>query len=144
MPAVGLACACCTDEGQRLEATGPMQGYERAVWEEAAFAATAQFYASPGFPDSVEGVANPSTKPYRLSIRRGGGRLLFDITDPEGKAGQIALPAQARFTRFEVDTRDERTKDRGQGPLLYKEWRLKARRVSAACSRPAASGPMPS
>ena len=69
-------------------------------------------------------MANPSTEPYRLRIRRSGGRLLFDITDPEGKAGQIALPAQARFTRFEVDTRDERTKDRGQGPLLYKEWRL--------------------
>jgi hypothetical protein len=124
MPAGVLACACCTDEGQRLESTGPMQGHERAVWDEAAFAATVHFYASPGFPDSVEGVANPSTKPYRLRLRRNAGRLVFDIADPEGKGGQIALPAQTRFTRFEVDTRDERTKDRGQGPLLYKEWRL--------------------
>lgn len=123
-PAGGWACACCTETGQRLDTSGVMRDHERASLELLSFGASAQLYASVAFPDDIKGVASPSEKPYGLRGSRTDGRIVFDLVDPQGKAGQIALPVPRRLTRFEVDPRDDAHKDRGLGPTLYKEWRL--------------------
>jgi len=124
VPAPTHACACCAETGQRLETSGVMRDYERAELDRANFGATAQLFASVAFPDDVKGVASPSEKPYALRSSMADGRIVFDLVDPQGKAGQIALPLPQRLTRFEVDPRDDAHKDRGLGPTLYKEWRL--------------------
>jgi len=118
------ACACCTEPGQRLEATGALDTYGRGELERVSFASTARLFTTAAFPDDIKGIVDPSQEPYGLRGRIGEKRLLFDVTDPKGKTGQVVMPIPQRLTRFEVDPRDGSARDTGMGPPLYKEWRL--------------------
>ncbi|MCE9523465.1 MAG: hypothetical protein K8S25_13665, partial [Alphaproteobacteria bacterium] len=42
----------------------------------------------------------------------------------QGRAGRISFPLPKKLTRFEVDPRDAAAEPGGNGPVLYKEWRL--------------------
>jgi hypothetical protein len=119
------ACACCTDPGQRMDYSGPIETYVGGELALMRFAPTAALYASPGFPDDIQGVVNPSDKPYRLraAIR---SAVTFAFVDPAGRAGQVQFALPHAMSRFEVDPRDAGPVP-PNGPSLYKEWRLSGR-----------------
>jgi hypothetical protein len=118
-----LACACCTESGQRLDSTGPIESYTLGELTQVRFSETAALFSGPGFPDDIEGIANPSSAPYRVrGVIRAGG-IVLDLTDAGGRAGRIAFAMPRQITRFEVDPRSNEPAP-NNGPALYKEWRL--------------------
>ena len=120
------ACACCSDPGMRIEATGDIDQYEKEVLARIRFGDAAQLHITPGFPDDIKGIAAPSDKPYELRNVTGPKRWTFEISDGAGKQGTIAFPLPQRLVRFLVDPRDEKAASAGGGPRLYKEWRLES------------------
>ena len=123
LPQPAQACACCTETGQRLEQTAAIETYERSEIAQVRFAPVARLFTDPGFPDSIEGIREPSDQDYRLAVAKSGTHLVFDFTDAQGRTGRVVFPFPKRFTRFEVDPRAAVTEG-GLGPTLYKEWRL--------------------
>jgi hypothetical protein len=118
------ACACCTENGQRLETTDALRTYERGELERVEFAATARLYTTVAFPDDIKGLAAPSVEPYGFRGSLVAGQFVFEVSDRSGKTGQIIMALPRRMTRFEVDPRNEGGQAGGTGPALYKEWRL--------------------
>ena len=121
------ACACCTDPGQRYVESVPIGTFERGELDGVVFAETAMLFQSPGFPDDVRGVKEPSGEDYRVSGGIAARRVSFEFTDKAGRSGKIDFALPARVTRFEVDPREETEATGGNGPALYKEWRLTGR-----------------
>lgn len=121
-----LACACCSEIGQRIEHTGPMDSYVRAEWLAVRFTPTARLFADAGFPDTVEGVDGPSDQDYRLKMLRTPKSLMIAVTDAAGRLGTIEMQMPKELTRFEVDPREPGVAAHGLGPALYKEWRAQA------------------
>lgn len=117
------ACACCSEIGQRLEHTGPMDSYVREEWSSVRFAPSARLFSDPGFPDTVEGVMAPSDRDYRLKMLRTPRSLMIALTDAAGRVGTIEMQVPRELARFEVDPREPGVTDQGLGPVLYKEWR---------------------
>jgi hypothetical protein len=117
------ACACCTEPGQRMDFSGPIEPYVRAELALMRFAPTAVLYSNAGFPDNISGIVNPSTSPYRVraAIRNFVG---FDFIDPAGKRGRVVFTLPRAMSRFEVDPRTSGSPTPPNGPNLYKEWRL--------------------
>lgn len=117
------ACACCTDPGQRFEMTGPYDTYIVGEMDRMRFAPTATLYSNPGFPESVEGLRDPTEQPYgvRATI---GNVVTFVFTDPKGRVGRLQFPLPKVMSRFEVDPRASTAPVPPNGPTLYKEWRL--------------------
>lgn len=121
------ACACCTDPGQRFVESVAIGTFERGELDGVHFAETAMLFQSPGFPDDVRGIANPSGDAYRVSGGIGPKRISFELIDKDGRSGKIDFALPARITRFEVDPREATEATGGNGPTLYKEWRLSGR-----------------
>ena len=119
-PNAAQACACCSEIGQRIEQTDSI---ERGELVQVRFAPGARLFADAGFPDSVEGLGDPSDQDYRLAVNGSLKELVFDFTDANGKTGRIVFLLPKRFTRFEVDPREAVPAAAGHGPVLYKEWR---------------------
>ena len=55
-----LACACCSNQGQRNVNVEALDQGKRALLEELRFGDGAKLYLGEADPDSVEGLANPS------------------------------------------------------------------------------------
>lgn len=133
------ACACCTEPGQRFENGGPMDAYVRGELGRMRFAPTAVLYSDAGFPDSVQGFANPSSDPYavRASIRN---VISFDFRDNAGRLSRLQFLLPSAMSRFEVDPRSTVRPVPPNGPNLYKEWRLSGpARVGGAVLNPRAT-----
>jgi hypothetical protein len=81
------------------------------------FARTASLYSNAGFPDSVQGIRDPSEQPYgvRAAI---GNVVTFEFTDRAGRAGRLQFPLPKAMTRFEVDPRANAPVP-PNGPALY-------------------------
>lgn len=120
--APALACACCSDTGERIETRAAFTSGEREQFLAARYAATAALFANAGFPETVRGIAAPIVPPYRLRATATGTALRFDLVDAAGKGGTIVLPLPKRLERFAVDLREE--EEGGTGPSLYQEWRI--------------------
>ena len=118
------ACACCTEPGQRLESSGAIASYERGEVAQVKFAPSARLFVDNGFPDSISGIRSPSDQDYQLAVTSKGTDLVFAFRDTAGLTGSIVFTLPKTFTRFEVDPRDASTPPGGNGPTLYKEWRL--------------------
>lgn len=116
------ACACCSEAGQRLETTDRIDGYVLGELGQIRFAQSAVLYSDAGFPDSIQGIANPSSERYRVraAIR---GNIGFDLYDPAGRRGRVLFRLPPSISRFEVDPRAAGATP-PNGPALYKEWRL--------------------
>ncbi len=123
-PDLAAACACCSEPGQRLELTDDIDTYIRGELEQLRLEATATLYSDAGFPETTLGIVAPSLDPYRVEGGLEGGEFVFDLSDAAGATGRIVLALPARIDRFEVDTRDGEQPPGGNGPALYKEWRL--------------------
>ncbi len=120
-PREALACACCTNAGQRNVNVEALDQGKRALLEELRFADAAKLFLGEADPDSVKGIANPSTA-YALTAAWQGDRLVFTLKDEQGHAGTLAVELPNKISIFEVDPRD--APDQGTEPPLYKEWKL--------------------
>ena len=118
------ACACCTEPGQRFEKSGAIESYERGELAQVKFAPTARLFIRNDFPDSISGIRSPSDQDYQVAVTSKGPDLVFAFRDTAGLTGSIVFTLPKTFTRFEVDPRDPSTAQGGNGPTLYKEWRL--------------------
>ena len=135
-PREALACACCSNQGQRNVNVEAFDQGKRALLEELRFADGAKLYLGEADPDSVEGIANPSAA-YAIKAAWEGNRLVFALKDEHGNAGTLALELPNKISVFEVDPRD--APDQGTGPALYKEWKLSGRAGGSGVFAPGAA-----
>jgi hypothetical protein len=120
-PRSALACACCSNEGQRNVDVVALDGSKREALEALRFTDEAKLYVGEADPDSVTGIANPSAL-YSIKAAWNGNQIVFTLKDEQGHAGTLALELPGKISIFEVDPRD--APDQGTGPSLYKEWKL--------------------
>lgn len=118
------ACACCSDTGQRIEQTQDIDSYAKAEMAAVRLAPQSRLYSDAGFPDTVSGIQDPLMDPYMVTLIRRPTEWLFEVVDAKGRKGAILFPLPKRFTRFEVDPRGLAAPSAGNGPDLYKEWRM--------------------
>jgi len=118
------ACACCSDTGQRIEQTQQLDNYSRDELAAIRFAPQTKLYADAGFPDTVSGVQDPLSDAYSVTLVRRPTEWEFDVVDSKGRTGSILFPLPKHFTRFEVDPKGLAAPETGNGPELYKEWRM--------------------
>lgn len=118
-----LACACCTNEGQRNIATVALDSGKRQEIESLRFGGKATLFTGEGDVEGKEGIATPSGT-YKLSAKWLEDRLVLSFRDAAGHTGTLSLARPGTMSVFEVDPRDR--PDRGHGPTLYKEWKLSA------------------
>jgi hypothetical protein len=116
-----LACACCTNEGQRNVATVALDSGKRQEIESLRFGRKATLFTGEG--EGKEGIATPSGT-YKLTAKWLEDRLVLSFRDAAGHTGTLSLARPGTMSVFEVDPRDR--PDRGHGPTLYKEWKLPA------------------
>jgi len=120
-PVPAFACACCSHQGQRNVNVQALEENQRAVLEQLRFADKAELYLGEADPDSVEGIANASSR-YALKADWLNGAIVFTLTGADGGAGTLALDLPDKISVFEIDPRQQ--PDLGTGPPLYKEWKL--------------------
>ena len=132
-----LACACCTNDGQRRVGVEKFDSGKFTEIEQLKFAATAQLFTGERDPSDIKGIATPSAS-YALQAAWAKDILVFTLRDKNGGAGTLSLQRPATVSILEVDPRD--SPDRGHGPGLYKEWKLTSRAAGTGIFS-AASGP---
>jgi len=81
------------------------------------------------------GIVTPSGS-YDLTAAWRDNQLVFSFRDAKGRTGTLALARPASVAVFEVDPRNGR--DAGQGPALYKEWKLSAPALASGVFAPGA------
>ncbi|MBA2402261.1 MAG: hypothetical protein H0V72_26915 [Bradyrhizobium sp.] len=118
-----LACACCTNEGQRNVATVALDSGKRQEIESLRFGGKATLFVGEGDVEGKEGITTPSGT-YKLSANWLEDRLVLSFRDAAGHTGTLVLAHPRTVSVFEVDPRDR--PDRGHGPTLYKELKLSA------------------
>ena len=118
-----LACACCTNEGQRNVANVALDSGKRQEIESLRFGDKASLFTGEGDIEGKEGIATPS-ETYKLTAKWIEDRLVLSFRDAAGHTGTLSLARPGTVSVFEVDPRDR--PDRGLGPTLYKEWKLSA------------------
>jgi hypothetical protein len=116
-----LACACCTNDGQRNVSVAKFDAGKREEINQLRFGPVANLWLGEADVDSVTGIATPSAS-YNLNVKQTRDRLVFMFRDEAGHAGALSIVAPATISIFEVDTRD--IPDSVRGPSLYKEWKL--------------------
>lgn len=122
-PVAALACACCTNTAQRYVEVESLSERRLAALEEMRFAPEAKIASGEADPQ-IKGVDAPSAD-YRLNVTRTKDRIAFAFRDAKGRSGTLVLKLPNKISIFEVDPRGL-SKDEGQGPALYKEWKLTA------------------
>jgi hypothetical protein len=121
--APAFACACCTREGQRNVATVALDSGKRQEIESLRFAGKAALFAGESDAADIAGITTPSAN-YELTAKWLDDRLVLSFHDKLGRTGILSMARPKTLSVFEVDPRDR--PDRGQGPVLYKEWKLSA------------------
>jgi hypothetical protein len=120
-----LACACCTNIGQRNVGSYKLDSAKRTQVEEMRYGDTAELFVGEADVIDVKGITTPSER-YALTAGWQKDRLEFSFRDEAGRSGMLALPRPATISVFEVDPRAEEHEG-GHGPVLYKEWKLSAK-----------------
>src|SRR3954451_5011819 len=116
--APALACACCTNEGQRHVATVALDSGKSEEIESLRFGNKATLFTGEVDADGIEAIATPADS-YRLAAKWQEDRLVLSFTDAKGRSGTLSLMRPDTLSVFEVDPRNR--PDKGQGPRLYKE-----------------------
>ncbi|MFH1343261.1 MAG: hypothetical protein ABIL01_18945 [Pseudomonadota bacterium] len=128
-----FACACCTHEGQRNVATVALDSGKRQEIESLRFAGKATLFAGEGDAADIAGITTPSAS-YELTAKWLDDRLELSFRDQLGRTGMLSMARPKTMSVFEVDPRDR--PDRGQGPALYKEWKLSAPAAGSGVFQP--------
>ncbi len=116
-----LACACCSNPGQRTVEVVALDADKRAVLEALRFAVEAELYMDESDSGGHTGIDSELSQ-YTLKADWQGNRIVFTLNDGHGYAGTLVLDLPGKISIFEVDPRN--SKDAGAGPLLYKEWKV--------------------
>jgi hypothetical protein len=128
-----LACACCTNQGQRRVGVEQLDSGKRDELSRLRFGPVAQLFAGERDPADIKGIATPSDR-YELRVSQAGNRWTFEFRDKGGRSGTLSLSLPSTVSIFEVDPRDE--PDRGHGPSLYKEWKLTSKAAGTGIFAP--------
>ena len=133
LPVQSLACACCSDPGQRFSGMMPMEDYERAIFEAVVFDGTAHLYSTACGYECVRGIAEPEDV-YRVNVTRDDWRWNLDLTGEEsGAEGRLSFTLPDELFSFTVDPSPDADH---HTPVLYKE-----RRITVALSTSGAFAP---
>ena len=117
-----LACACCSNEGQRYVETDKLDAFATGLLDELRFASAAHLYTGEADVENIAGITAKS-RDFQLAVTKSEKSWLFDFKEVGG-GGTLVLALPDRVTKFEADPRDPRIGTPGTGPVLYKEWRL--------------------
>lgn len=128
-----LACACCTNQGQRNVATVALDSGKQQEIESLRFGGKASLFTGEGDPEGIRGIATASGS-YHVTAKWQDAWLVLSFRDSLGHTGTLSLARPDTISIFEVDPRDR--PDRGQGPTLYKEWKLSAPASGSGIFRP--------
>lgn len=131
------ACACCSEPGQRIEGTAPLQAYEKAELARLRFAKPAKLYLTAAGFDGVSGIRDPS-ETYETALVRQGDVWTFNLKDPKGNTGSLTFTLPAKMESFFVDLR-EGAQPPTTDPVLYKEWRLTVPLTATGIFKPGAA-----
>jgi hypothetical protein len=94
-PEGALACACCTNQGQRNVDVVALDSGIREQFESLRFADTAKLYVGEADPEGIERIASPSDS-YLVKAAWQGNKLVFALRDAGGHAGTLTLAVRAR------------------------------------------------
>ncbi len=121
VPGTALACACCSDAGQRFTGMIQMDAYEQGIYDAIAFDGLANLYTTACAYECVQGI-EPVADPYAVSLMREGATWHMDLTGADdGGSGRLSFPLPDQIFAMAVDP----TPDAEQHtPVLYKEWRV--------------------
>jgi hypothetical protein len=109
-----LACACCSEPGQRFDRSEVPDAYIRGELALLKFGNTAK--------GSREGT--PVAQVYRLKASRIKREVALTLTDAMGGTGRIVIPLPKMMSRQEYDAGKGDAKSAGGGPDITKEWRF--------------------
>jgi hypothetical protein len=132
------ACACCTNQGQRRVGVETLDSGKREEIGRLRFSADAQLFSGEGDPADIKGIAKSSGR-YELHVAQEPNRCVFDFRDKAGGSGTLTLAIPATISIFEVDPR-QGERPGGQGPTLYKEWRLTSAATGTGIFAPGMGG----
>lgn len=124
IPSPALACACCAEPGTYSISTKKPGSYEIDELKKIGFL-TSDLYMTEAGEDGIKGI-NPIGISYKPSVLLQNKIWKFTLTDNDGKSGTLTLPIAASMVAFMADIHDGKQGGAG-GPLLYKEWRFKAK-----------------
>lgn len=123
-----LACACCTNQGQRYVEVEKLDPGRLEQIESLHFGTEARLFVGEGGVEAVKGIRDPAER-YDLTVdwdkthaAVGKTRIVFTLANPGGRSGTLSLRLPPNISIFEIDPRDGA--DHGTGPVLYKEWKL--------------------
>jgi hypothetical protein len=123
------ACACCTDFGQRDVKVIQLDSYRLETIKRLRFSNKAELFTGPMGVEEIKGIS-VSSELLDLAVSQGRHRWVFEFRDNERHSGTLTLNIPNSVSIFEVDPRQEKPKaEGGQGPRLYKEWKLTGRAV---------------
>jgi len=94
-----LACACCSEPGERVESSGKLDPYEKPELERLRFAKTAHLYLTAAGFEGVSGIADPAST-YALGFSRAGERWTFTFKDAKGAASTLAFTLPSKIESF--------------------------------------------
>jgi hypothetical protein len=125
-PGEALACACCTNPGQRYVDVEKLDSGRLEEIERVRLGTEARLYVGAGGVETIEGIQNPAER-YDLEVawdktHPGKTRIVFTLASLGGFSGTLSLTLPQTISIFEIDPRD--APDQGTGPTLYKEWKL--------------------
>lgn len=131
------ACACCSNTGQRLVDTKPIDDFAAGILADVKFEPAAHLYTGEADLETLGGITTKSTD-FQLAVNKTSGSWEFNFAD-NGGGGKLTFALPKTITRFEVDPRDP-VPEPGTGPVLYKEWRLTAPAVGNGMFKGATGG----
>lgn len=122
------AHACRTWQGQRAHVTYALNGTILKEVSALTFAPKARLFTGGGALADIKGIVGPQHE-YFLQVKSDSKGWTFDLRGANGSTGTLRLAKPAEMESFVIDPRDDARADGpdGQGPVLYKEWRLSAR-----------------
>ena len=127
-----LACACCSEPGQRIDRSEMPDDYIRGELALLRFADTAK--GSRG--------GTPAAQVYRLNATRIKRAVVLTLTDATGGTGRIVFPLPKIMSRHEFDARKGDAKSAGGGPVITKEWRFEGpAKLSGIVGKGSSRGP---
>ena len=118
-----LACACCTNEGQRNVATVALDSGKQHEIESLRFGSKATLFTGEGDVEGIQGIATPAGtyKAFGEMARGQAGAFV-----PRRRQPHRHVIVDASPNDLGVRGRPARPARQGPGTTLYKEWKLSA------------------
>ncbi len=119
-----LAAACSTEPGWRFVETEGL-AKRTAEIDKLHFARAAKMAVGDKPEDKrIRGIKDAGEN-YKVEVTRSQDLMTFTFKDEQGRSGMLAFRMPATIQIFEVDPRTV-VNAQGQGPALYKEWKITA------------------